>query len=89
VLLALPTLDREALEVIDLLGFDYVLADLRLTTGLPVVGAYFDGGRADQLLGKPPLPASLLKFDIAEGANRVFDNGYSIIYDVRKLSGKP
>ena len=89
VLLALPTLDREALEVIDLLGFDYVLADLRLTTGLPVVGAYFDGGRADQLLGKPPLPASLLKFDTAEGANRVFDNGYSIIYDVRKLSGKP
>ena len=70
------------------LQIDYLFADLRLTTGLPVVGSYFDGGEADLMLSGPPQLQSLLKFDHTPGASRVFDNGYTIIYDVRDIDGR-
>jgi hypothetical protein len=67
------------------LGIDYVLADLRLTTALPVVGVYFDGGAADRAHAKPLAAKALLKFDLDPRISRPFDNGYQIIFDVRKL----
>lgn len=70
------------------LGLDYLLVDLRLSTGRPVLGVYFDGGSADQMLTKPPQPASMLKFNSIPGVSRIFDNGYSVIFDVRALSGR-
>jgi len=70
------------------LGIDYLFEDLRLTTGQAVLGTYFDGGAADDLLDGPPEPTALLKFDSEPGVSRVFDNGYSIVYDVRVLSGR-
>lgn len=89
VTLAAPTFGDEELDVIRKLGMEYLFADLRLTTGRPVVGAYFDGARADEMLDAPPLPAATFKYDSIGGVNRIFDNGYSIIYDVRALSGRP
>jgi hypothetical protein len=74
--------------VLQKVGIDYLFTDLRLTTGLPVVGAYFDGATADQMLFAPPKPESLLKFNTMDGVNRVFDNGYAVIFDVRALSGR-
>jgi len=79
---------RNESAVIETLGLDYLFVDLRLSTGLPVVGSYFDGGLADQMLTKPPQPASMLKFNSVPGVSRVFDNGYSVIFDVRALSGR-
>jgi hypothetical protein len=76
------------IETLRKLDLDYLFADLRLTTGLPVVGAYFDGGGADQKLGAPPEAFAFLKFNSINGVSRVFDNGYSIVYDVRGISGK-
>jgi hypothetical protein len=70
------------------LGLDYLIVDLRLSNGLPVVGAYFDGGMADAMLTTPPKPAAMLKFDSIPGVSRVFDNGYQVIFDVRALSGR-
>jgi hypothetical protein len=75
-------------EVLRKLGLDYLLVDLRLSTGLPVVGSYFDGGLADTMLVTPPKPAAMLKFDSVPGASRIFDNGYAVIFDVRTLSGR-
>jgi hypothetical protein len=65
---------------------DYIFADLRLTTAPPLLGVSFDGASSDQLSdGRPPRAESLLKFDKVRSFSRVFDNGYSIIYDVRAL----
>jgi hypothetical protein len=75
-------------EILRKLEIDYLFADLRLTTGLPVVGAYFDGAKADQMLIGPPQPSALLKFNAVDGVSRVFDDGYTIIYDVRGISGR-
>jgi hypothetical protein len=75
-------------EVLRKLGLDYLLVDLRLSTGLPVVGSYFDGGLADKMLVTPPKPAAMLKFNSVPGASRIFDNGYAVIFDVRTLSGR-
>jgi len=73
-------------EVLERIGIEYLFADLRLTTGKPVVGAYFDGAAADHMLDAPPQADSFLKFNSMPGVNRVFDNGYSLIYDVRALN---
>jgi hypothetical protein len=67
------------------IGVDYVLADLRLTTALPVVGVYFDGGATDRVHSAPLSAKSLLKFNAEPNVSRTFDNGYQIIFDVRKL----
>ena len=75
-------------ELLRKLEIDYLFADLRLTTGLPVVGAYFDGAEADQMLVGPPQPSALLKFNSVDGVSRVFDDGYAIVYDVRGISGR-
>jgi hypothetical protein len=75
-------------EVLRKLGLDYLLVDLRLSSGLPVVGSYFDGGLADKMLVTPPKPAAMLKFNSVPGASRIFDNGYAVIFDVRSLSGR-
>ena len=70
------------------LEIDYLFADLRLTTGLPVVGSYFDGALADQMLSTPPQPSAMLKFNSNQAVSRVFDDGYDVIFDVRGLSGR-
>jgi hypothetical protein len=75
-------------NVMKKLGLDYLFVDLRLTTGLPVVGAYFDGGAADRMSAAPPTPKALLKFNSISTVSRVFDNGYTTIYDVRALNGR-
>jgi hypothetical protein len=88
VALSSPTFGNEEADVIRKLDIDYLFADLRLTTGRAVVGSYFDGGKSDQMLDGPPLPASILKYDSVANVSRIFDNGYSIIYDVRLLNGR-
>jgi len=62
---------------------DYLLSDLRLTTAFPVLGEYYE--RGDVPHGRPPLPSRLLKFDNDKRAARIFDNGYIVIYDVRRF----
>jgi hypothetical protein len=61
---------------------DYLLTDLRLTTELPVLGEYYEKGDAKR---RAPLPSSLLKFDKDKRAARIFDNGYTVIFDVRRF----
>ena len=62
---------------------DYLFVDLRLTTDLPVLGDYYENN--DVPNGRPPLPSTLLKFDNDKNAARIFDNGYIVIYDVRRF----
>ena len=80
-----PTLGPAERRALRDVGVQYVLADLRLTYALPVVGVYFDGSTADHDYNRPIAPQFLLKFDRSRSVSRVFDNGYTIVYDVRSL----
>jgi len=65
----------------------YLVADQRLTTALPVVGHYFDRGEED-VVGQrttPLDPLLLSKFDQLPEVSRVFDSGNIQIYDVHAL----
>jgi hypothetical protein len=66
----------------------YLVADRRLTTGLPVVGHYFDRGE-ESIIGRretPLEPVLLDKFDRLPEVSRVFDSGNIRIYDIRALA---
>jgi len=64
----------------------YLIADKRLTWSLPHVGAYIDAGEypnGNRTL--PPPPSALAKFNSVPGAERIFDNGATRIYDLEGL----
>ena len=84
-----PRLGARETEVLREVGVDYVVTDLRLTTALPGVGVYFDGGVADRGHARPLLPTALLKFNAETAVGRVFDNGYLVIFNVRGLVDAP
>ncbi|MGO7030243.1 hypothetical protein ACCS91_05735 [Rhizobium ruizarguesonis] len=66
-------------------GVGFVMVDLRLTTGLPGVGVYFDGGAQDRNHTVPLQSSSLLKFNSQPDVDRTFDNGFMVIFDVGRL----
>lgn len=63
----------------------FVMVDLRMTTGLPGVGVYFDGGAQDRNHLVPLQSSSLLKFNSEPDVDRTFDNGFMVIFDVGRL----
>ncbi|MGO7447484.1 hypothetical protein ACC808_03045 [Rhizobium ruizarguesonis] len=66
-------------------GVGFVMVDLRMTTGLPGVGVYFDGGAQDRNHTVPLQSSSLLKFNSEPDVDRTFDNGFMVIFDVGRL----
>ncbi|NKK74396.1 hypothetical protein GFM13_29515 [Rhizobium leguminosarum bv. viciae] len=66
-------------------GVGFVMVDLRMTTGLPGVGVYFDGGAQDRNHTVPLQSPSLLKFNSEPDVDRTFDNGFMVIFDVGRL----
>ncbi|MGR9350772.1 hypothetical protein [Rhizobium leguminosarum] len=66
-------------------GVGFVMVDLRMTTGLPGVGVYFDGGAQDRNHTVPLQASSLLKFNSEPDVDRTFDNGFMVIFDVERL----
>lgn len=66
-------------------AIDYLMIDLRLTTALPEVGAYVDAGEDAEVHVRPPATRTLLKYDSLAGVSRPFDNGVTVVYDVRSL----
>lgn len=68
----------------------YIVVDLRLSTGLPLVGVYYEVGEPGANQRTVPLdPALLKKFDDVPDLNRLFDSGDIVIYDARPLVGGP
>ncbi|HEX2265552.1 MAG TPA: hypothetical protein VHH14_04650, partial [Solirubrobacterales bacterium] len=63
---------------------DYVAVDRRLSSGLPVLGFYFEPDEPGASTRTAPLsPAALGKFDDVPQISRVFSNGEIQIYDTR------
>jgi hypothetical protein len=69
-------------------GVQYLVADRRMTTGLPMVGIYIDRGE-ESVVGRhetPLNPELLDKFDRQPEVSRVYDSGNIQIYDVSDLA---
>lgn len=64
---------------------DYLLVDMRLSTQPALVGLFFDAGEPVGLGLTPLDPTALQRWDGDERVNRVFDDGWIRIYDVRAL----
>jgi hypothetical protein len=71
--------------VLQKLSIAYLLVDMRITTALPLLGTYFDERYSERPNSAPPRPSALLKFNAIAGVSRPFDNGYMVIFDVRRL----
>lgn len=74
-------------DLVERVNLRYALVDDRITTALPTVGVYFEGGEpgADDYT-EPPTLEVLSKFDHLPGVSRIFDNGHIKIYDVSVLN---
>lgn len=76
-------IDRYVLAAIKRGRIDYLYMDLRNTTDLPVLGAFFQIGESG---GNRPLRlTSLLKYDKRNDVGRIYDNGAIVIYNVTRL----
>ncbi len=64
----------------------YLVVDLRLSTGLPLIGFYFEDSEPNAYhLIRPISTQALTKFNAIPQINRVFDSGDIVIYDVGEL----
>ncbi|MET3807803.1 O-antigen/teichoic acid export membrane protein [Nakamurella sp. UYEF19] len=65
---------------------DYLIVDIRLSTGLPHQEYYIESGEFGANDRTGPVPAAALnKFASVPGVQRIYDNGSLVIYDVRGL----
>jgi len=76
---------RQLHEEITEAHIDYLLVDMRMTTGRPYFNQWFQAGEPEEIDFAPLDPEPLLKWDEALGVSRVFDDGWIRIYDVRAL----
>ncbi|HWS83932.1 MAG TPA: hypothetical protein VN207_06705 [Ktedonobacteraceae bacterium] len=68
----------------------YLVADLRLSTSLPLLGYYYESWEDDAFHRTTPADRkALTKFDAIPQINRVFDSGDIVIYDVGGLIDAP
>jgi hypothetical protein len=80
-----PTFDQEDLAILREGHVRYLLVDRRLSSGLPLVGVYYESGEPAIPAGQPLPPAWLAKFDSVAGGSRIYDNGAIQIYDLSGL----
>lgn len=83
-----PTIGELELNVLKQGKIRYVMVDKRISTGLPLVGIYFEAGEPDSNNHKTPIdPAALAKFEKLPAVKRIFDSGNIVVYDVGAISG--
>ena len=82
-----PTFGTPEAALLQAANTQYLLVDTRLTTSLPLVGVYFEGGEPGVHERTSPLEASVLaKFDEVDYVSRIFDSGNIKLYDVGKIN---
>jgi hypothetical protein len=81
-----PELGKFEIDTLQQGQVRYLVVDQRLTSGLPMVGVYFEQGEPNTFVHRTPIdPQALAKFDRAKGVNRIFDSGDISIFDVGAL----
>jgi hypothetical protein len=85
-MLTAPQVDKSVKEAIHFHGIAYVLFDRRRVSWDHMVGTFFDR-KSEVADGTVQLFDSEVyqKFDRSENANRIFDSGNIVIYDVKGL----
>ncbi len=85
-----PTLGSNELLLLNKLNVRLLVVDERLSTALPILGAYFEstenGGRPHTT---PPALSVLQKFNGVQGIDRIYDGGAIKLYDVSQLAKAP
>ncbi len=80
------TFDDTDLGILRDAHIEYLVVDLRLSTGLPRRGFYFSEIEPDAFNYTAPISrAALTKFDDLSNVDRVFDSGNIVIYDTGAL----
>ncbi|HEU4783248.1 MAG TPA: hypothetical protein VFS83_07910, partial [Ktedonobacterales bacterium] len=80
------TFDDTDLSILRDTQIQYLVADMRLSTGLPRRGFYFSEIEPNAFNYTAPMSkAALTKFDDLPNVNRVFDSGDIVIYDTGAL----
>jgi hypothetical protein len=70
-------------------GTELLILDHRFTRQTPLFGNYYSEVEKKLFRNPYPLPLStLLKFDSIADANRIFDSGDIVVYDVKRLAGE-
>jgi hypothetical protein len=61
----------------------YLVVDMRLSTGLPAIGIYFEDGEPASMRHTRPISViALAKFQFIPGIQRIYDSGDIVIYDI-------
>jgi len=85
-----PAIGNNERELMSRVNLKYILVDKRLSTNLPLVGVYFEGGEPNDNTYTEPIPlASLEKFEHTPNVDEVFNDGNISIYDVSRLHVNP
>ncbi|MEP6984316.1 MAG: hypothetical protein ABI970_01870 [Chloroflexota bacterium] len=85
-----PVIGNNERELMSRVDLKYIFVDRRLSTSLPLVGVYFEGGEPNDNEYTEPIPlASLEKFDHVANVDEVFNDGTISIYDVSRLHVNP
>ncbi|GAB7191104.1 hypothetical protein NUM3379_18110 [Kineococcus sp. NUM-3379] len=84
-LLLAPTLTELDLDTARAARLEYVVVDLRNGQTLPRVGVYWESGEWGLPHTVPVSPQAMSKLATAPGVDRVYDNGWVVVYDVRNF----
>jgi hypothetical protein len=85
-----PVIGNSERDLMDRVDLKYLLVDKRMSTGLPLVGVYFEGGELNANAYTEPIPLSALeKFSRTPDVSEIFNDGNISIYDVSELHANP
>lgn len=83
-------LSKDALWILRTTKTRYLVADLRLSTSLPLLGYYYEQSENGAFHHTTPVDVkALTKFDTISQVNRVFDSGDIVIYDIGDIIHAP
>lgn len=85
-----PTLGPSELSILKSAQIHYLVADMRVTKSLPLLGFYYEEGEPGAFEHKSPVdPHVLEKLNAIGQINKIFDSGNIIIYDTGGLINAP
>jgi hypothetical protein len=82
-----PTISSGERSAIRRGRIDYLLVDLRLSAQLPMMGHYYEMFEERAQPWLPVDPEALLKFNEERGLDRVYDNGWIIVFGTEGIRG--
>ncbi len=84
-----PVIDDYGRSLIRDTGAEFLVIDLRFSRQSPLFGYFYSEVEQSIFRNPYPIPLStLIKFDNIPAANRIFDSGDIVVYDVKRLGSE-